>query len=47
MHSQRENPVEDKYHKLARSSKGLSDRDLKPKITERRQIQVCIAAQRK
>lgn len=34
----KDNPIERKYHKLAGSSKGLADRDLKPKIAERNRI---------
>eukprot|EP00462_Mataza_sp_D1_P020946 CAMPEP_0175147654 /NCGR_PEP_ID=MMETSP0087-20121206/16121_1 /TAXON_ID=136419 /ORGANISM="Unknown Unknown, Strain D1" /LENGTH=820 /DNA_ID=CAMNT_0016432885 /DNA_START=12 /DNA_END=2474 /DNA_ORIENTATION=+ len=34
----RDNPIENKYHKLARSSKGLTDSNLKPNIKERNEI---------
>ena len=40
----RENPVEQKYHKLSRSVKGLSDRDLKPRIAERRALDRIISS---
>ena len=40
----RENPVEQKYHKLSRSAKGLSDRDLKPRIAERRALDRIISS---
>jgi phosphatidylinositol 3-kinase len=33
-----ENPMEHKYHKLARASQGFADRDLKPKVQERKQL---------
>lgn len=36
----KENPIENKYHKLARSTKGLNDRDLKPNVEQRREIAV-------
>lgn len=35
----RDNPMELKYHKLARSSKGMTARELKPKIVERNEIE--------
>ena len=40
----RDNPVEVKYYKLSRSTKGLKGRDLKPKITERRQLDRIISS---
>ncbi len=36
------NPIEYKYYKLARSAKGMNERELKPKIEERREIAVSI-----
>lgn len=43
----RENPIENKYHKLARCSKGVSARSLKPKIMERKRIAEIIASPNK
>ena len=38
----RDNPVELMKHKLARSSSGMADRNLKPSIVERKQIGVSL-----
>jgi phosphatidylinositol 3-kinase len=43
----KENPVENKYHKLARSERGLADKHLIPKIIERKQLQSIITSPNK
>lgn len=40
----KDSPIERKYHRLAGSSKGLADRDLKPQIAERNRINEIIAS---
>lgn len=42
--AQKENPVENKYHKLARGARGLAARDLRPKIAERKQIEEIVSS---
>ena len=43
----RESPIELKYHKMARSGKGVTDRHLKPKILERKEIAAIVASPEK
>ena len=41
------NPIEDKFHKLARTHRAVMTKDIKPKVSERNQLREIIASPNK